>query len=461
MAIDPNIALSYKPVEIQSPLQQYAQVASIQHAQQQNELARMQMDEYARARQEDEGLRNYLRGADLSTPEGRNKLMEFGKTGLAYAQQLQSADKARLERDKLEHDIRNAQEKRRLEQLGVLGSGLASVMNDPSDANLIAAFDRLDAVGIPTDQLRTQFASVVDPNQRKQMINAYATGTEEGRKALQHVAPKVKEVKTSTGQIIFIDENPYSPTYGKEVRQSIAAGMTPYEQAGLGLRRAELGVSQANVALRGREADLAAQRLGFEKGKVAHVTTDEAGNTRFFDASGKEVTPTGAAGGAAAPVMGKPSAQFAKDRALRQQMGRDLDTAISQLSVALQDGGLIDQSTGSGAGRLVDIGNAFVGRATPGAIAIGKLKPIADLVLKMVPRFEGPQSDKDTKSYNEAAAQLADPTIPTQIRKEAGHTVLRLMQNRKGQFATSEMAAQGVSPAAKSNAVDTNNPLLK
>jgi hypothetical protein len=94
--------------------------------------------------------------------------------------------------------------------------------------------------------------------------------------------------------------------------------------------------------------------------------------------------------------------------------------------MSTKDGGLIDQSTGSGAGRLLDVGAGFFGKANEGAIAIGKLQPIADLALKMVPRFEGPQSDKDTKSYKEAAGQLADPTLPTKIRKEAGKTVLRL-----------------------------------
>ena len=107
---------------------------------------------------------------------------------------------------------------------------------------------------------------------------------------------------------------------------------------------------------------------------------------------------------------------------------------------------MIDQSTGSGAGRLADVGAGFFGQATKGAIAIGQIAPIADLVLKMVPRFEGPQSDKDTASYKQAAGQLADPTLPTKIRKEAGKTVLRLMKERQGQFVTNDMATEGVGP---------------
>jgi hypothetical protein len=128
-------------------------------------------------------------------------------------------------------------------------------------------------------------------------------------------------------------------------------------------------------------------------------------------------------------------------------MGKDLGFAITQLGDITKEGGLIDQSTGSGAGKLVDIGAGFIGKATPGAIAIGKIAPIADLVLKMVPRFEGPQSNADTKSYKEAAGQLADASLPTAIRKEAGKTVLRIMTERKNQFVSSDMAAEGAGAA--------------
>jgi hypothetical protein len=155
------------------------------------------------------------------------------------------------------------------------------------------------------------------------------------------------------------------------------------------------------------------------------------------------ITPSTMAG---APVKGKPSAFAEKTAIQRAQMGKDLGFAITQLSDITKDGGLIDQSTGSGAGRLADVGAGFFGKATPGAIAIGKIAPIADLVLKMVPRFEGPQSNKDTQSYKEAAGQLADATLPTAIRKEAGKTVLRLMQERKNQFVTSDMATEGAAP---------------
>ena len=184
-----------------------------------------------------------------------------------------------------------------------------------------------------------------------------------------------------------------------------------------------------------------------ERAPRTQQTTLSDGTIGLVNMDTGEVMPVTMAG---VPVKGKPSPFAEKAKAQRAQMGKDLDFAITQLSDITKDGGLIDQSTGSGIGRGVDVANRFVGRATSGDIAIGKIAPIADLVLKMIPRFEGPQSDKDTASYKEAAGQLADPTLPTKIRKEAGKTVLRLMQQRKGQFGISDMAAEDTLPAAPS-----------
>jgi hypothetical protein len=125
----------------------------------------------------------------------------------------------------------------------------------------------------------------------------------------------------------------------------------------------------------------------------------------------------------------------------RQEAARksklQMDEAISELERVVTSG-LIDKSTGSGIGAGVDIAGRMIGYSTPGAVAGGQLAPVFDLVLKMVPRFEGPQSDKDTQSYKEAAGNLANPNIPSPQKKAAASTLLRLMKLRRGQFVTKD-----------------------
>ena len=122
-----------------------------------------------------------------------------------------------------------------------------------------------------------------------------------------------------------------------------------------------------------------------------------------------------------------------------------MEQRITELKDAIKPGGLLEKSTASGAGKVLDAAGNFVGYATEGSIAAASLAPIADMTLKMVPRFEGPQSDKDTASYKEAAGQLANSALPVATRKAAAKTIIRIMENRKNQFTTEGMINEGIS----------------
>ena len=160
--------------------------------------------------------------------------------------------------------------------------------------------------------------------------------------------------------------------------------------------------------------------------------TDAAGNTRLVSPyTGAVVKDMGA--------IGKPTATHEKTVAANKKLASNLDEAITELEKATADGGLIDKSTGSGIGAGVDWTASLFGKATPGSIAVGAMKPIFDLVLKMVPRFEGPQSDKDTQTYKEAAGELANPNVPNERKKIAGKEILRLMKARKGEFISKDV----------------------
>jgi hypothetical protein len=129
---------------------------------------------------------------------------------------------------------------------------------------------------------------------------------------------------------------------------------------------------------------------------------------------------------------------------MQKQMGKDINLAISEIENAIKPGGTLEKATSSGAGKLRDAAGNFIGYATEGSIAAASLKPVGDLALKMVPRFEGPQSDKDTASYKEASGQLANEGLPVATRKAAAQTVLRIMKARKGQFVNEAMANEGI-----------------
>jgi hypothetical protein len=171
--------------------------------------------------------------------------------------------------------------------------------------------------------------------------------------------------------------------------------------------------------------------------QVANTQVDDNGTVTHFNARGQVIRSI--------PNVGKRSPALIKAEEAKAESKRTLDALIPELTKIIEPGGLIDQSTGSGIGRLADVTSEFFGVANEGAIAARELQPIASMVLMTVPRFQGPQSDKDVMEYNKAAGQLADPTLPAKIRRAAGKVVLDLMKKRRNEFVLrgSELDAGG------------------
>ena len=412
--VDPNIALGFRQPEQPNMLGQYAQIAQLQSGQQAQQLNALKMQEAQAAMQE----RNALRQLDPSSPDYAKQLMRVSPTqGLAYQKNVSEAATAEATRGKTLAETAAAKQK-------FMSQSLRDISGRPDNEQI-------------TTYLRdVQSSSLFTPDEKlKAEQNAamlIGMPFEERKAYLASQGASASDLKPSNLQV-----NQGGQTQVLQMPAFGGAGTSVGTYADVPLP-ANVEAQRARIALAGRaprpEAAPRTQQVTLSDGSLGIVNMDTG-----------VITPS-TVGGAA--VKGKPSAFAEKAAAQKAQMGRDVNLTIKELTDAVKDGGLIDQSTGSGAGAWADIAAGFVGKATPGAIAVGKLAPIADLALKMVPRFEGPQSDKDTMSYKQAAGQLANPSLPNAIRKEAGKTVLRLMQERKNQFASSDAAPAGVAPPA-------------
>ena len=95
-------------------------------------------------------------------------------------------------------------------------------------------------------------------------------------------------------------------------------------------------------------------------GKITSTTS--ADGTVSFWREGKLVSRK--------PGAGKPSATYEKQQSAIEDMIAKQDELIPLLEQITKDGDLIDQSTGSGVGHLVDLAAAGFGHATEGSIAI-------------------------------------------------------------------------------------------
>ena len=108
---------------------------------------------------------------------------------------------------------------------------------------------------------------------------------------------------------------------------------------------------------------------------------------------------------------------------------RDAQDAMTILQQAAP---LINKSTGSGLGNVVDTAQAFFGGSNPGAEAAAQLKVLGGALVSKMPKMSGPQSDKDVLLYKEMAGRIGDPTVPAAQKKQAMSTINELQAKYAG-----------------------------
>jgi hypothetical protein len=165
MPLDTSIPLQsrFAPInyEIPQPINTLMSAMKIKQLGQQNELDALKMQEYERARTEEEGLRNYLSGgrdmpaADLSSPDTRTNLLRFGKTGATYAKALTEQDTAALTQKKTAFEVQKAKQE-------FVAQAQRDTSQNPSDANITAYKEDLIANPLFTQAEKTQMIAGAD-----------------------------------------------------------------------------------------------------------------------------------------------------------------------------------------------------------------------------------------------------------------------------------------------------------
>jgi hypothetical protein len=480
MPINPNIALGAQPQQPVNFLGQMGQAMALRAASQDIEG--------------NEALRNfYSSGGNAATPEGARALMAANpKMGMQIlkgqsemsARDIETQTKS-LKSIKDNVGPVNSQEGMieylkgayntpggaLLAKLVPLDKAIAAIPSDPKalaeyKRNFGSTADRLFESADAQLSSRTSFATAGMTAQTA----ANRLGFDERKFKFEQENPGFEYKTLDNGSIAAVNKRTNAITILQTPGAAPAAGATPPINAltppsAAPTSAASLNslinppvVNQPGAPTRANAAALpttplrAAPRPGYEynaqgqqvpikdPAAVVSTVTDAQGTVRGLNYKGDVVSTT--------KGVGKPSAFVEKTTEAKAQLDKDLETAIRNLTDAIKPGGLLEQSTASGIGRAYDAGAAFVGRATEGAVAAAQLAPIADLVLKMVPRFEGPQGVKDVESYERAAGQLANASLPVETRRGAAKVILKLMTERKNQFVMKgQEGSSGTSPA--------------
>lgn len=439
--IDYTIPGQFKPIQIESPMNAMAQAMQLRNLQETSEMNALKRQEA----QEMTRQRNAL-AAYLANPKRPTDPMEL-EAGVRQTAPL-LADQfidTQLKREEL--GVRTKEREAKTEELKVkkeereralskeqLSEAITDLASYDTVADVLSSLEQKLNAGQITQAQKEQVLAGLPNNDAE--IPAWQIRTMRGLLAPKDVLADVRAAKKDVREEQRLsNEEARLKLEDARIQEQIrhANAMEAIGRAGADRAQLQLEETQRhNKAMESlRKQEIYKPSAADNPNKVAHTSTDDQGNVTFYNAFGQVIRTEANAG--------KRSPNLIKAEQAEKNLSRDIERTSKELADITKDGGLIDQSTGSYAGKAIDIGARVFGKATPGDIAAGKLAPIADMVLKMVPRFEGPQSDKDTASYKQAAGQLSDSTLPAEIRKEAGRTILRLMKERKDQFATSDM----------------------
>ena len=183
MAINPNISLAVRGIELQDPLAQYGKVVAIQNAQQQNQLAQLQMRE-AQATAEE---RNALRQLDPTSADYVNQLSRYDpKLALEFRKEQTAADTARLTREKTQFEVQNLKR-------NFIAQAQRDTSQNPSDANITAYKEDLAANPLFTDAEKERLFAGVDRilatpvEQRKAFMASQGASASELKPNIQQV----------------------------------------------------------------------------------------------------------------------------------------------------------------------------------------------------------------------------------------------------------------------------------
>jgi len=260
MALNPSISLGVKPLELANPLAQYGQIAAIQGAQNQNQLAQYQLgaaqraeatqnalaDAYSQSIDPDTGAINYnkLTGL-LAKGGGGSQIPGIEKTRREIEAAALAAKKTQVEIEKNQFDL---QDKKLKFAWNAVGSA-----STPQDAiQKITEGVRNGVFDMKSASSDIQQLQNMSPQDYQQYRVQKVMGILDAKDKLGFMLPKTARQDIG-GQIVSIQDNPALPGYGMPIAGGAIAKTPTFgertAQGQLGLAQAKFAFEKANPTL--------------------------------------------------------------------------------------------------------------------------------------------------------------------------------------------------------------------
>ena len=321
MALDPNISLGVKPLELTNPLAQYGQIAAIQNAQNQNALAQFQLGTARRQEESQNVLADvYKRSINPETGAIDNQalLKNLAASNAAYLipdvqTKLLASEKERglikktsLETEEKEFKLKN-------DKLNFAWNAVGSASTPQDAIQKITEGVRSGVFDMKGASADIQQLQNMTPEQYQQYRVQKVMGILDAKDKLGFMLPKTRD-RDIGGMIQTIQDNPALPGYGMPIA-GMAVSKTPTfaEQTGQGqlnLARAKFDFEQANPTLSIQEDPSGLLAVNMRTGVATPVVYGPMG-IQAAPAAGTAPAPAAAPG---ASLMRQPPAALPGQR---------------------------------------------------------------------------------------------------------------------------------------------------
>jgi len=300
MAIDPNIAMGYRGIELQNPLSQYGQIAAIQNAQNQNALTQFQLGTARRQEEAQNALSDaYQRAINPETGQIDQKMLLGNVARSKAAYMLPEIQSKLLESETKQATLAETQQKTKAGEFKLtqdkLNFGLKSLGDSPTPQDAIRKLNEGLKKGyfdFSTVNAEAQKLQSMTPEQYREYRIEKVLGLVDAKDKLGFMLPKNVRQEAG-GKIVTIQDNPRLPGYGQPIAgMDITKTPTFAEITGQGqlkLAKDKFAFEQANPTLSIQEDP---------SGLLAVNTITGVATPVVYGPSGFQATP------AAAPVAG-------------------------------------------------------------------------------------------------------------------------------------------------------------
>lgn len=186
MPLDTSIYGNIRPIQLDNPLNNYAQITGIQNAQNQNRLADIQYRQAMKQEEDDTATREAISGSGGDYTKARNALMNRGLYKPAMAM-----DKTALENKKTQAEITAKDLEAASKRYDMWSAAMAPLTQKPNPTHeeVLAVGNELEKAGVIQPGWQQQVP--MNALQLPDYVKSIAMRAENGRKAVEMLLPKV------------------------------------------------------------------------------------------------------------------------------------------------------------------------------------------------------------------------------------------------------------------------------